>query len=136
MSVNRVILLGNLGQDPIIRTTQNGKKIATFSLATSEKWKDKSGEVKEKVEWHKVVVYSDGLANVVEKYVSKGSKLYIEGQLQTRKWDDKGVEKYITEVVLQGFSCKLEILNSSNKSENVEPQVVGETSEFDDTIPF
>lgn len=137
MSINRVILLGNVGQEPTIRTTKDGKKIASFSLATSEKWKNKSGKVEEKVQWHKVVIYSEGLASVIEKYVSKGSQLYIEGQLQTRKWDDKGTEKYITEVILQGFGCKLEIVdNRNNHSENVEPQVGSEPSEIEDEIPF
>lgn len=137
MSVNKVILLGNVGQDPIIRTTQDGKKIASLTLATSEKWKDKtSKEVKEKTEWHKVVVFADGLANIVEKYVAKGSKLYIEGQLQTRQYQDNGVQKYITETVLKGFGCKLEMLNSGNKSENIEPQVESEPSGIEDDIPF
>ena len=138
MSVNKVILLGFIGQDPVIRTTQNGKKIATFSLATSEKWKDKSGKVEEKTQWHKVVVYSEGLANVVEKYVSKGSKLYVEGQLETTKWNDKdGVEKYTTQIVLKGYSCKLEIIGGgNNQSENVEPQVGSEPSGIEDDIPF
>ena len=139
MSVNRVILLGNVGSDPQIRTTQNGKKMASFSLATSDKWKDKqSGEQRDKTEWHKVVIYNENIAaNVVEKYVNKGSKLYVEGSLQTRKWTDKdGSEKYITEVVLQGFNSKIELLDSNNKSENSEPQVGSEPSGIDDETPF
>ena len=100
-SVNKVILLGNLGQDPDIRTMQNGKKVCTFSLATSDSWKDKeTGEKKEKTEWHRVVVFNEGLIGVVESYIKKGTKLYLEGSLQTRKWtDDKGVEKYTTDIV-------------------------------------
>ena len=139
MSVNRVILLGNVGSDPQIRTTQNGKKMASFSLATSDKWKDKqSGEQRDKTEWHKVVIYNENIAaNVVEKYVNKGSKLYVEGSLQTRKWTDKdGSEKYITEVVLQGFNSKIELLDSNNKSENSEPQVGSEPQGIEDDIPF
>ena len=112
-SVNKVILVGNLGRDPEIRNTQDGKRIATFSIATSETWKDRAtGERKEKTEWHRVVVFNDGLSSVVEKYVRKGSKLYIEGQLQTRKWtDDSGQEKYTTEVVLTGFKGELAMLD-------------------------
>lgn len=139
MSVNRVILLGNVGSDPQIRTTQNGKKMASFSLATSDKWKDKqSGEQRDKTEWHKVVIYNENIAaNVVEKYVNKGSKLYVEGSLQTRKWTDKdGSEKYITEVVLQGFNSKIELLDSNNKSENSEPQVGSEPQGIEDDIPW
>ena len=134
MSVNRVILLGNVGNDPQIRTTQNGKKMASFSLATSEKWKEET-----KKQWHKVVIYNENIvANVVEKYVNKGSKLYVEGSLQTRKWTDKdGSEKYITEVVLQGFNSKIELLDSNNKSENSEPQVGSEPNGIEDAdIPF
>ena len=109
MSINKVLLLGNVGEDPVIRSTQDGKKIATFSLATSEKWTDKkTNEKREKTEWNRIVIYSDGLANITEKYIKKGTKLFVEGSLQTRKWSDKsGVEKYITEIVLQGFNNKL-----------------------------
>jgi single-strand DNA-binding protein len=139
MSVNKVILLGNVGQAPVIRTTQQGQKIATFSLATSEKWKDRTTkEWKEKTEWHKIVIFSDGLANVVEKFVQKGTRLYVEGALQTRKWTDKkdNVEKYATEVILQGFNNKLEIIESK-KGENEVQEVNGNVadSSFDD-IPF
>jgi len=117
-SVNKVILVGNLGQDPEIRRTQDGKAIGTFSVATSESWRDKNtGERKEKTEWHRVVCFNDGLNKVIEQYVKKGSKVYIEGQLQTRKWtDNSGVDKYTTEVVLQGFNSTLQMLDSRNSS--------------------
>ena len=113
-SVNKVILVGNLGQDPEIRRTQDGKPIANFSIATSESWRDKnSGERREKTEWHRVVCFNEGLTKVIENYVKKGSKVYIEGQLQTRKWQDQnGVDKYTTEVVLQGFNSTLQMLDS------------------------
>lgn len=150
MSVNKVILLGNVGQDPEIRSTQDGREIATFSVATSESWKDKnSGEKKDKTEWHRVVVFSQGLVGVIKNYVKKGSKLYIEGQLQTRKWtDSNGVEKYTTEVVLQNYNSTLQMLDSkgggassnydsgnsdyssSKKNSNVKVE------EVDDEIPF
>ncbi len=112
-SVNKVILVGNLGRDPEIRSTQDGREIATLALATSESWRDKaSGERKERTEWHRIVVFSEGLVNVVKNYVKKGSKLYIEGALQTRKWTDKdGAERYSTEVVLQGFGATLTMLD-------------------------
>ncbi|MDX1974903.1 MAG: single-stranded DNA-binding protein [Rickettsiales bacterium] len=112
-SVNKVILVGNLGRDPEIRSTQDGKEIATLALATSESWKDRnSGERKEKTEWHRVVVFNEGLVNVIKNYVKKGAKLYIEGSLQTRKWTDKdGQEKYSTEVVLQNFNGQLTMLD-------------------------
>jgi len=116
-SVNKVILVGNVGNDPEIRTFNNGGKVANFSLATSENWRDKqSGERREKTEWHRVAVFNDGLVGVIERYVKKGSKLYIEGKLQTRKWtDNSGVEKYTTEVVLQGFGSTLTMLDSRNE---------------------
>ena len=112
-SVNKVILIGNVGKDPEIRRTQDGRPIANITLATSETWRDKNaGERKEKTEWHRVVVFQEGLCKVVEQYVRKGAKLYIEGQLQTRKWTDQsGVEKYSTEVVLQGFGGTLTMLD-------------------------
>jgi single-strand DNA-binding protein len=111
-SVNKVILVGNLGKDPEIRRTQDGRPIANLSIATSEQWRDKAtGERKEKTEWHRVVIFSEGLAKVAEQYLKKGAKVYIEGQLQTRKWTDQaGVEKYSTEVVLQGFNSNLTML--------------------------
>ena len=113
-SVNKVILVGNLGKDPEIRRTQDGKPIANLTIATSEAWRDKStGERKEKTEWHRVVVFNEGLCRVAETYLKKGAKVYIEGALQTRKWTDKdGVEKYSTEVVLQGFGGALVMLDS------------------------
>jgi single-strand DNA-binding protein len=111
-SVNKVILVGNLGKDPEVRHTQDGKPIVNLSIATSESWRDRnSGERKEKTEWHRVVIFNEGLAKVAEQYLKKGSTVYIEGQLQTRKWTDKdGVEKYSTEVVLQGFNSTLTML--------------------------
>ena len=113
-SVNKVILVGNVGQDPEIRRTQDGRPIANLSIATSESWRDKnSGERREKTEWHRVVIFSEGLCRVVEQYVKKGAKLYIEGALQTRKWQDKeGKDRYSTEVVLQGFGSTLTMLDS------------------------
>ncbi len=112
-SVNKVILIGNLGKDPEIRHTQDGRPICNLSVATSESWRDKaSGERKEKTEWHRVVIFNDGLCKVAENYLKKGSKVYIEGQLQTRKWTDQGgQEKYSTEVVLQGFNSSLTMLD-------------------------
>ena len=112
-SVNKVILVGNLGKDPEIRRTQDGRPIANLSLATTESWRDKnSGERKDKTEWHRVVIFSEGLCKVAEQYLKKGAKVYIEGQLQTRKWTDKdGSEKYSTEVVLQGLNSTLTMLD-------------------------
>jgi single-strand DNA-binding protein len=112
-SVNKVILVGNLGADPEIKRTQDGRSIANLRLATSESWKDKAtGERKEKTEWHRVVIFNEGLAKVVEQYVKKGAKIYVEGQLQTRKWTDQaGVEKYSTEVVLNGYGGVLTMLD-------------------------
>ncbi len=112
-SVNKVILVGNLGKDPEIRRTQDGRPIANLSVATSESWRDKAtGERKEKTEWHRVVIFNEGLCKVAEQYLKKGAKVYIEGQLQTRKWTDQsGVEKYSTEVVLQGFNSTLTMLD-------------------------
>jgi single-strand DNA-binding protein len=112
-SVNKVILVGNLGADPEIRAMQDGRKMAQLSIATSENWRDKStGERREKTEWHRVVIFSDGLVRVVEQYLKKGSKVYLEGALQTRKWTDQsGQERYSTEVVLQGFNSTLTMLD-------------------------
>jgi single-strand DNA-binding protein len=112
-SVNKVILVGNLGKDPEIRRTQDGRPIANLSIATSESWRDKAtGERKEKTEWHRVVIFSEPLCKIVEQYLKKGAKVYIEGALQTRKWTDQsGVEKYSTEVVLQGFNSTLTMLD-------------------------
>ena len=113
-SVNKVILIGNLGRDPEVRFSQDGTKIVTLSVATSESWNDKSsGERREKTEWHRVVIFNDRLADVAEKYTNKGSKVYLEGQLQTRKWTgNDGVEKYTTEVVLNRFRGELTMLDS------------------------
>lgn len=112
-SVNKVILIGNVGADPEIRRTQDGRPIANLRIATSETWRDRnSGERREKTEWHNVVVFNEGLCKVVEQYVKKGAKLYIEGQLQTRKWQDQnGNDRYTTEVVLQGFNSTLTMLD-------------------------
>ena len=122
-SVNKVILVGNLGKDPEIRHTQDGKAIANLSLATTESWRDKtSGERKEKTEWHRVVIFNESLAKVAEQYLKKGSSVYIEGQLQTRKWTDKdGAEKYSTEIVLQAFNGTLTMLGGKPESENERP---------------
>ena len=112
-SVNKVILIGNLGADPEVRRLQDGRPVANLRIATSESWRDKAtGERKEKTEWHRVVIFNEGLAKIAEQYLKKGSKVYIEGQLQTRKWtDQQGVEKYSTEVVLQGFNSALTMLD-------------------------
>jgi single-strand DNA-binding protein len=112
-SVNKVILIGNLGRDPEIRTTQDGTKIANLSVATSESWRDRdSGERRERTEWHRVVVFNDRLVDTIEKYVKKGHKIYVEGALQTRKWtDQQGQERYSTEVVLQRFRGELTMLS-------------------------
>ncbi|SDA33472.1 single-stranded DNA-binding protein [Sphingomonas sp. NFR15] len=112
-SVNKVILVGNLGRDPESRSFQNGGKVVNLRIATSESWKDRNtGERKEKTEWHSVAIFSEGLANVAERYLRKGSKVYIEGQLQTRKWQDQqGQDRYSTEIVLQGFNAVLTMLD-------------------------
>lgn len=144
-SLNKVILIGNLGKDPEIRSTNDGKEIATFSLATTESWRDRmSGEKKERTEWHRIVVFSDGLVNVIKNYVKKGSKLYIEGVLQTRKWtDNSGIEKYSTEIVLQNFNSTLIMLDNkgsdsydhnSGKASSEAPSF--DHSDLDDEIPF
>ena len=130
-SVNKVILLGNLGQDPDIRTMQSGKKVATMSIATSDSWKDKdTGEKKEKTEWHRVVVFNEGLIGVVENYIKKGTKLYIEGALQTRKWtDDAGTEKYTTEIVIQGYGGRIDIVSAKgNNQEHLESQDIADNN--------
>lgn len=119
-SVNKVILVGNLGKDPEVRHTQDGKPIVNLSVATSESWRDKStGERKEKTEWHRVVIFNENLAKVAEQYLKKGAKVYIEGQLQTRKYtDNSGVEKYSTEVVLQNYRGELTMLDARGGGEN------------------
>lgn len=118
-SVNKVILVGNLGADPEIRNLPSGGKVVNLSVATSENWKDKNtGERREKTEWHRVVIFSEGLARVAESYLKKGSKVYLEGQLQTRKWQDQsGADKYSTEIVLQGFNSNLTLLDGRGDGE-------------------
>ena len=113
-SVNKVILIGNLGAEPEVRMSQDGKKIANMRLATTESWKDRAtGERRERTEWHKVVCFSDGLSGVIEQYVKKGSKIYVEGQLRTRKWQDQsGQDRYTTEIVLDGFNGVMTMLDS------------------------
>lgn len=145
-SVNKVILVGNLGKDPEVRHTQDGRPICNLSIATSENWRDKnSGERKEKTEWHRVVIFSEPLCKVAEQYLKKGAKVYIEGALQTRKWTDQaGVEKYSTEVVLQGFNSTLTMLDSRSERapENEYAAATGATvrpqtnNDMDDDIPF
>ena len=115
-SVNKVILIGNLGRDPEVRSFQNGNKVCNLRIATSETWKDRtSGERKERTEWHSVSIFTEGLVRIAEQYLKKGSKVYIEGQLQTRKWQDQsGADKYSTEIVLQGFGGTLTMLDAPN----------------------
>lgn len=150
--VNKVIIVGNLGRDPEVRTTQDGTKIANLSVATSETWKDKaSGERKERTEWHRVVIFNENLSDVAERYLRKGSKVYIEGQLQTRKWiDQQGVEKYTTEILVGRFKGELNLLDKAGGSDGFEPandwsQSSGSNESFaqsssaapiDDDIPF
>ena len=142
-SLNKVTLIGNLGLDPEIRTTNDGKEIANFSIATSETWKDKmTGEKKDKTEWHRIVCFSEGLVRVIKNYVKKGTKLYIEGQLQTRKWvDNDNQEKYTTEVVLQNFNSTLILLDSRGEAAPNQPSSQNnnptfDNSDLDDEIPF
>ena len=132
--VNKVILVGRLGKDPEVRHTNNGGKIASFSLATSESWNDRaSGERKEKTEWHRVVIFSTGLCDIAEKYLRKGSKVYLEGQLQTRKWTgDDGNDRYTTEVVLGQFRSELRMLDSRN-NENVGENPLDSSNGISDT---
>lgn len=136
-SVNKVILLGHLGRDPEIRRLGNGDPVATLSLATSETWRDKqSGERKERTEWHKVVIFNEGLAKVAEQYLKKGSKVYLEGQLQTRKWTDQGgVDKYTTEVVLQRFRGELTLLDKAER-EAPDPESYGTTRTRDSSADY
>ena len=149
-SLNKVQLIGRLGADPEIKQMVNGKNVARFSLATSNTWKDKNtGEKKEKTEWHRVVIFNEGLANVVKQYLKKGSQVYIEGQLSTRKWRDEksGQDKYSTEVVLQGFNSSLTMLGGkvsaqenisqiSNDSALPEDSPAPTNQDLDDEIPF
>ena len=149
-SLNKVILIGRLGNDPEIKQMVNGKSVARLSLATSNTWKDKNtGEKKEKTEWHRVVIFSEGLVKVVEQYVKKGALVYIEGQLTTRKWKDEkaGIDRYSTDVVLQGFNSSFKILSSKNTQiENIQDTNNEKSSlpsdenipvnDLDDEIPF
>ena len=149
-SLNKVLLIGRLGADPEVKQMVNGKSVARLSLATSQSWKDKNtGEKKEKTEWHRVVIFNEGLVNVVQQYVKKGAQVYIEGQLNTRKWKDEksGVDKYSTEVVLQGFNSSFKILSSKNNQiENLRENNAEKSSlpkdenvpsnDLDDEIPF
>lgn len=120
-SVNKVILVGNLGADPEIRRTQDGRPIANLRVATSESWRDRnSGERRERTEWHRVVIFNEGLCRIAEQYLKKGSKVYLEGQLQTRKWEDQsGQERYSTEVVLQGFNAQLTMLDGRSQGQGM-----------------
>lgn len=139
-SINKVILVGNLGKDPEIRATQDGREIASFSVATSESWKDKStGEKREKTEWHRIVVFNEAIVGVVKKWLGKGSKVFIEGQLQTRKWTDKdGQDRYVTEIVLQGYGGQLKLLSKRDDDDAPAPESRARVSEAepDDEIPF
>ena len=149
-SLNKVQIIGRLGADPEIKQMVNGKNVARLSVATSQSWKDKSsGERKEKTEWHRVVIFNEGLVNIVQQYLKKGANVYLEGQLTTRKWRDEksGQDKYSTEVVLQGYNSSLTMLDGKSKSNNSnEPQdnksslpndeVSQDKSDLDDEIPF
>ena len=139
-SVNKVILVGNLGRDPEIRAAQDGSKVASFSVATSETWKDRvSGERKDRTEWHRIVVFNPNLCDICEKYLHKGSKVYLEGQLQTRKWQDQtGAERYTTEVILGRFRGELALLDSKGSSEDGTAVMDDKSAEapIDDDIPF
>ena len=152
-SINKVILLGRLGADPEIRVSQDGNKIARFSIATSESWKDKNtNEKKDKTEWHKIVIFSPGLADVVEKYLKKGALVYVEGQIRYRKYTDQaGIEKFITEVALQGYNSNLTMLDNKLNNESIgeisSPSIESsgssktgsqsfESVELDDEVPF
>ena len=149
-SLNKVQLIGRLGADPEIKQMVNGKSVARLSIATSQSWKDKSsGDRKEKTEWHRVVIFNEGLVNVVQQYVKKGANVYVEGQLSTRKWKDEatGQDKYSTEVVLQGYNSNLTMLDGKNKSENSslvsenksslpDENLNQDKNDLDDEIPF
>ena len=146
-SLNKVLLIGRLGGDPEIKQMVNGKNVARLSLATSQSWKDKNtGEKKQKTEWHRVVIFNEGLINVVQQYLKKGSQVYIEGQLSTRKWKDEqsGLDKYSTEVVMQGYNSSLTMLGGrgdlENNVQNIDSSTKDEpsttSSDLDDEIPF
>ncbi len=147
-SLNKVLLIGRLGADPEIKQMVNGKSVARLSLATSQSWKDKnSGEKKEKTEWHRIVVFNEGLVNVVQQYLKKGAQIYVEGQLTTRKWKDEqsGQDKYSTEIVIQGYNSSLTMLGGNNQANSIPSQDNGKSVEdtsqdiskdLDDDIPF
>ena len=147
-SLNKVQLIGRLGADPEIKQMVNGKNVARLSIATSQSWKDKSsGERKEKTEWHRVVIFNEGLVNIVQQYLKKGANVYLEGQLSTRKWKDEksGLDKYSTEIVLQGYNSSLTMLDGKSKSNNSNlenksslpnDEMSQVSSELDDEIPF
>lgn len=141
-SINKVILIGNVGRDPEVRAMQDGSKVVSFSIATSEFWKDKvSGERRERTEWHRIVVFNPNLSDVCEKYLKKGSKVYIEGQLQTRKWQDQaGVERYTTEVIIPRFRGELTMLDSRNSDGDAFQANAYDNNDtsgiMDDDIPF
>lgn len=146
-SLNQVQIIGNVGKDPEIRTMNGGGRVVNLSIATSESWRDKrTGEKKEQTEWHRVVIFNDNLAEIVEKYVSKGDKVYLQGQLQTRKWTDQsGAERYSTEIVLKAFDAKLVLLSpkggrsgGGDRREDTGPgaRPQGGRPEMDDEIPF
>jgi len=142
-SVNKVILIGNLGRDPEVRNSSDGAKIVSLSVATSESWKDKNtGERKDRTEWHRVVVFNERLADVAEKYLRKGSKIYVEGQLQTRKWtDNNGVDKYTTEVVVPRFRGEITIMDSRGSTDGSfessdSPSLPSHFDDLNDDVPF
>ncbi|MEK0436403.1 MAG: single-stranded DNA-binding protein [Proteobacteria bacterium] len=147
-SLNKVLLIGRLGNDPEIKQMQNGKSVARLSVATSESWKDKNtGERKEKTEWHRVVIFNEGLVNVVQKYLKKGAQVYIEGQLSTNKYtDSNGQEKYSTQIVLQGYNSSLTMLDGKNSSSGDSKKLEGSqlpsddmpdiSQDPDDKVPF
>lgn len=144
-SINKVILIGNLGNDPEIRSMQNGNRVANLAVATSESWKDKqTGERRERTEWHRVVVFNEGLVNLCERYLKKGSKVYIEGQLETRKYQDQsGADRYITEIVMRPYRSELTMLDSRQGGgrEDTSPAAQEQyaqqqTADLDDEIPF
>lgn len=138
-SVNKVILVGRLGRDPEVRMMQNGGKVCNLSVATSERWKDRDGNRQEKTEWHRIVLFNEGLADVAEKYLRKGSNVYLEGSLQTRKWtDSNGQERYSTEVVLQKFRGEMVMLDGKGESQSNSQQgdYRQQSNDMDDEIPF
>lgn len=130
--INKALIIGNIGKDPEIKTLDNGNKIVSFSVATSESWKDKqTGEKKEQTEWHRIVIFNQSLADIAEKYVKKGSKVYLSGKLKTRKWtDNSGIEKYTTEIVLGAFDGELLLLDAKDKTGSYPPPP--EQSDYDD----